>query len=1175
MRFALFFVAIAVIVLSLPQSSSAQTYLQAAGVGWRASNFLVDYPSAEAACRRISVPANYQFDHIEQSTAAPDPNRPEPTQLCYFKVAPSGVVVFWDIVASEWICDDGSHNVNVNHLCDIPTTTPDKRIIGASPTNKICCGNPIAIATGNKYAIENDYVGNGPFPFQLTRYYSSSISSLGDSTGILGLFGQSWSGFYGRRIYYKPTVGGLSAYVIRPDRKIYPFRPVGNVWKPNANVQGTLVPIFSGATHVGWTYHEPDGDLTETYDLNGNLIAIANRAGVTQTLSYTSGKLTSVTDGFGRSLTFTYNGQGFVQTITGPDSNSVYQFAYDASSNLTSVTYPDGKIKSYIYNEQAFTSNTALPNALTGIVDELNNRFGTYTYRADGLAIRTEHVGGVEAYNLVYNGNGTVTETDPLGAVRTYGFQVVLGVPWNTSLSGSPLPNMNASMGVNSTGYTTFSIDWNGNRTNFVRSDPQSRLDLETSRTEGLTAGGANTAATRTIQTTWHPTFRLPTQVTEKNAAGTTLRTTAMSYDTAGNMLTRTITDVPLSKSRTWTYTYNANGQVLTLDGPRTDISDVTTYTYYANNDPDLGKRANIATITNAAGQVTNITAYNAHSQPLTIVDPNGLATTLTYDPRQRLTSRTVGGETTSYTYDGVGQLTKVTMPDGSFLNYSYDAAHRLTQIADSLGNKIVYTLDAMGNRTKEDVFDPANALAQTRSRVYSSLNRLTQEIGASGQTTTYAYDNQGNVISIDGPLAGTGDTTTNSYDALNRLTRMTDPNAGQVNYGYNALDQMTSVSDPRNLTTSYAYDALNNLNQLTSPDTGATQNTYDNAGNLLAQTDAKGQVTSYTYDALNRVTSISYASDPGLNVSFTYDQGSNGIGRLTGVTDSTGTTSYAYEVHGRLISEARVIGGVSFTTAYSYDSAGRLASMSYPGGRQITYGRDALGRINALSTTKNSITQNLLNSVSYRPFGPEQTYTFGNGQSYNRGFDQDGRISSFTLPTQTIAVGYDTASHITALNDGANNASYNYDLLDRLTSYAAPGFNQSFVYDPVGNRTSQTIGVNTYTSTYSGTSNRIASTTGPTPKSFTFDANGSIVNDTAAQYTFDARGRMKQATTAAGMAQYLVNAMGQRVKKTAGGIDTVFHYDSGGRLISETDAAGNVKQEYVYLNDIPLAVLK
>ena len=93
-----------------------------------------------------------------------------------------------------------------------------------------------------------------------------------------------------------------------------------------------------------------------------------------------------------------------------------------------------------------------------------------------------------------------------------------------------------------------------------------------------------------------------------------------------------------------------------------------------------------MATVTNALGQVTQITAYNANGQPTTIVDPNGLTTTLAYDARMRLTSRNVGGETTSNTYDGVGQLTKVTLPDGSYLSYTYDTAHRLTGMQDNLG---------------------------------------------------------------------------------------------------------------------------------------------------------------------------------------------------------------------------------------------------------------------------------------------------------------------------------------------------------------------------------------------------------------------------------------------------------------------------------------------------------
>jgi len=211
--------------------------------------------------------------------------------------------------------------------------------------------------------------------------------------------------------------------------------------------------------------------------------------------------------------------------------------------------------------------------------------------------------------------------------------------------------------------------------------------------------------------------------------------------------------------TRTWTYTYNSNGLVLTVDGPRTDVSDVTTYTY--------DTQGNVASITNAAGHVTSITAYNAHGQPRTIVDPNGMTITLGYDARQRLTSRNSGGEITTYDYDGVGQLTKVTLPDLSYLSYSYDPAHRLTGMQDNLGNSISYGLDAMGNRTLEEVFDPANVRVQKRTRDYDSLNRLFHEFGAQNQPTEYGYDNQGNVKSVKDPL---NHVTSNDYDALNRL---------------------------------------------------------------------------------------------------------------------------------------------------------------------------------------------------------------------------------------------------------------------------------------------------------------------------------------------------------------------------------------------------------------------
>jgi hypothetical protein len=66
----------------------------------------------------------------------------------------------------------------------------------------------------------------------------------------------------------------------------------------------------------------------------------------------------------------------------------------------------------------------------------------------------------------------------------------------------------------------------------------------------------------------------------------------------------------------------------------------------------------------------------------------------------------------------------------------------------------------------------------------------------------------------------------------------------------------------------------------------------------------------------------------------------------------------------------------------------------------------------------------------------------------------------------------------------------------------------------------------------------------------------------------------MVQATSAIGATDYQVNALGQRVRKSNSLGDTVFHYDSGGRLIAESYPNGAAKREYLYLGDIPVAVV-
>src|SRR5882762_4862725 len=851
-------------------------------------------------------------------------------------------------------------------------------VLSEKQSGKPCpkCGNPVNPATGNKYEEETDLAPVIAGGLSLTRYYNT-----GRATPLTRVFGGFWQHTYSRKITVR-GIGDQAAYY-SSDGKVLTFHLVAGAWVADGDVADVLLELKDASgKRTGWTFTVAANDDTEAFDASGNALSIRTRSGLTTSFVYSDGTdgaasggggffldasgnstgvllekglLLRVTDAFGRALQFGYDSSYRIVKITDPAGGAIL-YGYGARSTLTSVTYPDGKQRQYLYNEPAQTGGATLPYNLTGIVDENGARFATFAYDSFGRAIKTTYnvAGGgeVNRYTLTYDvPGGQTTIVDPLGTARPNGWQTVVGVVKQTAETqpvASGTGTASTAIGYDTNGNVASRTDFNGNRTSYTYDLTR---NLEISRTEGLTSSGATTPQTRTITTEWHATFRLPTRTAEP------LRITTNAYDPDGSLCgargalcSRTV-QATSGATRTWTYTYNANGQVLTVNGPRSDVSDITTYTYDA--------QGNVASITNAAGHLTSITAYNAHGQLLTIVDPNGMSTTLAYDARQRLTSRNSGGEVTSYDYDGVGQLTKVTLPDGSFLSYSYDAAHRLTGMQDNLGNSIAYTLDAIGNRTLEQVFDPASALAQKRSRVYSSLNRLFQELGAQNQTTEYAYDDQGNVVSVKDPL---NHVTANQYDALNRLKQVTDPNLGLTQYAYNGLDALTQVTDPRSLVTGYTVDGLGNLTQQSSPDTGTTVNTYDAAGNLLTQTDAKGQVTTYAYDALNRVTLITFHD--GSKQTYAYDQGPNGIGRLSSIVETdpalqvTSQIAYAYDLHGRVVSETRTVSGIAYVLGYSYDSAGRLTGLTYPSGRTVTYAFDALGRVNQVNTTKGTATQ-------------------------------------------------------------------------------------------------------------------------------------------------------------------------------------------------------------------------
>ncbi len=493
-----------------------------------------------------------------------------------------------------------------------------------------------------------------------------------------------------------------------------------------------------------------------------------------------------------------------------------------------------------------------------------------------------------------------------------------------------------------------------------------------------------------------------------------------------------------------------------------------------------------------------------------------------------------------------------------------------------------------MGDRTQTQIAASGGAIVKAQSQVFDDLGRLLQNIGAAGQTTGYAYDNNANVTGITDPLANA---TSRSFDALNRLIAVNAPLASSTGYGYDAHDNLTGVTDPRGLVTSSVYDGLDDLIELSSPDTGVTVYRVDAAGNRTQQTDAAGNVVQMTYDALNRLVARTYPNDPAENVAYAYDQpaGGYGVGRLTEVTDQSGSTAYVYDAFGNVVQETRTIGGVAYVTAYAYDLANHVTQITYPSGRIVAYSRDAMGRIAGIATQANAAAQPVpvVSGVTYLPFGPLASLTYGNGLDLAVSYDQDyrpeARVVSGGSTVQSLAYGFDADGDITGITDAvtpARSQGFQYDALQRLTQASGVYGALAYSYDAVGDRLSQTGGTGTLAEAYgyAGGSNQLLSVAnGGLTRLLSYTGAGTLASNdngagTVESFAYNQQNRLVQvAASGSVLAQYQQNFLGERVaKSTAAGV-TVFHYDRAHHLIAESDALGNVLREHLWLDDLPV----
>lgn len=1078
--------------------------------------------------------------------------------------------------------------------------------------------NPCYPATGDKARAETDFVFAGR-PF--TRHYHSLRQFRNNSGFAIG-----WTHTYSDRL-------SLLLPALVDDQGYYEvYTSIGtNRYAGQRSMDRILEKEPSGV--VRGRLRLPNGEVRE-FDLNGKLLAVRDPADPRNdvTLAYNDDVLVKATDGQGRVLRFIYASTGLLAQIVLPDGETI-GYAYDTDRNLTSVDYGNGQIKQYHYAESGMIGHARQKHHLTGITAETGNRFANFSYDAQGRVIDSTVLGTPnETTTVAYDSATQATVTTALNQGKVYTMQSgvyrrIAGIDLGGGVDDINQYDANGRLARSidrrniETAYTYAHTTGNEVASiTYADGTPEERreeFDRNTANhvTEQRTYDDANTLVAKTTLTyNGRNQVSTVTAVDPANSANNRVVTT--TYCESG--------DVALSNS-----TCPVLGLVKSIDGPRS-VSDDITYEYRSADEAGcaavpmtscLYRKGDLWKVTAATGQMTEVVAYDYAGRIKSVKDPNGVVTDMFYSPRGWMEASKVRGTNnaseaddriTQIVYTDNGLVKTVVQPDNALLSFTYDNAHRLLRIEDGLSNSINYTLNAVGQRTWEETLDSSQELRRTLARAYDTLGRLDKirdnlaQQSGNPATLDYAHDAEGNIAGTEDAL---GRDTSNTYDPLGRLKSAIADVGGidesTTGFTYDVLDRLEKVKDPNGLETIYKYNAFGERTQVISPDTGTSDFTYDNAGNLATALDDNGMDVTYAYDEGSRLIGVDYEGAD-LDEVYTYDTADPSCqsgetflsGRLAKVTDGSGSTAWCYNRFGDLVRKIQVTNGKTFPMSWAYLANGQLMSMSYPGGATISYTYDAQGRTESVAVNTGSGAQALVNTIRYAPFGPVESWEFGNALEYRRsvnldyrpGFIEDGPEGT-PGPGLNLGYAFDAVGNLSTLNSADQvtvKRHYRYDRVNRLKEVENASLTdlQTYAYDDTGNRTASTDGVVSKTYSLASGTHRLSAVSSIGRLSDDAGNLLGIENPTGPGYEwmfdYNAANRLATANGPPGTAYYRYNAQGQRVRKTLGGGDSYSVYDPAGRWIGDYDGSGGGRggddggpiQQVVWLGDLPVGLI-
>jgi RHS repeat-associated protein len=581
---------------------------------------------------------------------------------------------------------------------------------------------------------------------------------------------------------------------------------------------------------------------------------------------------------------------------------------------------------------------------------------------------------------------------------------------------------------------------------------------------------------------------------------------TTNTYDDHGNLLSTTTPD-----SGVTSYTYDSHGNILTVTDPRGNVTQMTynaigqiatvTDAQHQVTSYEYDGEGNRTASVDAGSNRTQF-SYDTRNRLIGTLHPDSTTEAITYDLRGRKTSATARGVTTTYEYDDADRVTSVTNPSGT-TSYTYDTEDEITSVTDALSNITTYTWGApswgAGRRVLQTTF-PSGAIETYQydnagrlnlvnlrdggsvSTIYDKFGRMTQKsfsdsTGTNTGTISYTYDLDNHPTQVTDPNSSStytydvmgrkvssateyallpsmtfilgyaydkdsnrtqmiypdGQVVNYVYDSLNRLGSLTDSEAGAFTFGYDNLGRRTSLTRPNGVSTTYTYDAGSKLLSLTHQGTAVLDGTaylYDGNANRSQRIDSRTQtVDQYTYDTVNqlvRVDESTPTTDLAVKERFLYDAVGNRLGANTSVNTygpsnellSTPTDTYTYDTNNNLSTSTD--SGSSASTSYTWDALGSMLSAQgqntvtfaydYQGRRiakNSTYfvydGTDIVTEVNSAGTTISRFIQSLGTD--------EHLADRQDGQWFYYEQDALGNVTSLTDNTGTVAAGYTYSS--------------------------------------------------------------------------------------------------------------------------------------------------------------------